>query len=301
MRCPFLREAQVKSCQASAFKKMIARNSDDGQEKCSSDDYLSCPAARQLHEDRPSHGRCPFLQESLVQYCSAASVTKFIPYSESLISRCGNEGHRYCDVFREFMEAGSTAHDTGDESIEVPENLSFAPNHLWLARTSDGSCHVGVDAFLVRAMGTIDRLSFLTAGGVDRPAVVVTTSGTELHLVFPNPMVIIRVNAYLRSHPERVTADPYGSGWLFEGTDRLSGKPRLEVEAGLIAGAEARGWMDCETGRVAEVIHRHLSEQGKPLMNDGGVFEKGCVRIFSHDELLRFVNEFFSPHVSWRK
>ena len=100
IRCPFLREAQVKYCQGSAIKKMIVRtenNPDD--ERCSSGEYVHCPSLKQHHEEYSPGTRCPFLQESLVQYCSASSVVKFIPYSESSIIRCGNDAHRYCDLF----------------------------------------------------------------------------------------------------------------------------------------------------------------------------------------------------------
>jgi hypothetical protein len=101
MRCPFLREVQVKFCQASPFRKMIVRLPEptDG-ERCSSADFHGCPAAKQCCEDRPSFSRCPFLQESLVQFCAAASVAKYIPYSDLPGSCCGNGEHSHCGLYR---------------------------------------------------------------------------------------------------------------------------------------------------------------------------------------------------------
>ena len=34
-----------------------------------------------------------------MQYCGAAPVAKFVPYSESLLSRCGNDSFRYCELY----------------------------------------------------------------------------------------------------------------------------------------------------------------------------------------------------------
>ena len=100
MRCPFLREAQVKFCRASAYRKMIVRLAEQPEhERCSSREYVNCPAAKQHMEDRPSIDHCPFLHESLVQYCTAAAVTKYIPYTESVLSQCGTESHKYCELY----------------------------------------------------------------------------------------------------------------------------------------------------------------------------------------------------------
>jgi hypothetical protein len=53
-------------------------------ERCSSPDYLNCPVSKQHHEERPLPDRCPFLHQSLVQYCAADSVTKYIPLLNEL-------------------------------------------------------------------------------------------------------------------------------------------------------------------------------------------------------------------------
>ncbi|MFZ4621995.1 MAG: hypothetical protein ACOYNS_15645, partial [Bacteroidota bacterium] len=99
MRCQFLREAQVKFCRASAYRKMIVRLAEQTEnERCSSKEYVTCPAAKQHLEVNPSSSHCPFLHESLVQYCTAAAVTKYIPYTESVLSQCGTDSHKYCEL-----------------------------------------------------------------------------------------------------------------------------------------------------------------------------------------------------------
>ncbi len=319
MRCPFLREAQVKYCQASPYRKMIQRTPEhEAPERCSSPAYVDCPSAKQHHEDLPSAAHCPFLQESLVQYCSAASVTRFIPYSESLVSRCGNDSHRFCELFLALANPPGTRAVPGPgaaekmqngesliDGVRVPQWLSYAANHMWLDISADGYCHVGLDAFLSRVVGAIEKIVFTAARGISRPAAVLTVMGADLQLVFPNRFVVTRSNNYLRADPGRLLSDPYGLGWLFEGQPIGDGAVgRVGVAEGLIPGEAAPGWMKEETRRVTDFIRDKLAKtslQGAPQMTDGGSFAPGFVAHLGRDEILDLYNEFFSPYASWRK
>ena len=98
MNCPFLKEARVKYCEKSAVRKMIRAASDIGQEACATPRYQHCAVYRRHAEDTQLE-QCPYLRESLAQYCATAPSPRFIPYSEPLTSRCGTDAYRYCDVF----------------------------------------------------------------------------------------------------------------------------------------------------------------------------------------------------------
>ena len=100
MTCPFLREAQVKYCQTAAVRKLIPLTAAGrADEKCGSAAHVSCSVYRAHPEEATAPGPCPYLRESLMQYCSAAPVAKMIPYSESLLSRCGGSGYHYCELY----------------------------------------------------------------------------------------------------------------------------------------------------------------------------------------------------------
>lgn len=100
MRCPYFKEATVKCCRVSAFKKLIAQTPGQAdREKCSSEEYAACPVARQHGTTFASESQCPFLQESQAQYCAAAAVMKFIPHSGAGLTRCDSEGHQTCELF----------------------------------------------------------------------------------------------------------------------------------------------------------------------------------------------------------
>jgi hypothetical protein len=84
MTCPFLKEAQVKYCQTSPIRKLIPiQAASQTDEKCSSQAYLTCPVYPMQFAAPAVSGHCPFLGESLMQYCGAAPVAKMVPYSET--------------------------------------------------------------------------------------------------------------------------------------------------------------------------------------------------------------------------
>lgn len=282
MTCPFLREAQVKYCRSAAVRKLIpltlAAKSD---EKCGSAAYISCAVyAAHQEDDAPASGPCPFLRESLMQYCGAAPVAKFVPYSESLISRCGNDSFRYCEVYL-GMAHPSVGSEQGD-GLATPGWLRYSANHMWLDVTEDGVCHAGIDAFLSRALGKVDRVSYVWQKGARRPAAVLTVNGIDLEVTFPNTMMLTGCNLYLRADPSRLATDPYTSGWLFEGT------PLDETSRGLMDGATAVNWMHGEQARMNEFL-----QQQTGCTADGGMFATGLPRVLEREQALELFHEFF--------
>ena len=316
MRCPFLREAQVKSCTASSPRKLILRVPDGNPagERCSSGDYVRCSAVKEFHEEVAHSAHCPFLHETLVQYCFASPVTKFVPYSESTLTRCGTDNHRYCELYLSFRHpvehpspAGNqTTHARGSgdpgeytiEGIEIPGWMWYAENHLWLDVSADGCAHIGIDGLLARAIGHVDEINYLTPKGHAQPAVVLTVAGVDLHLVFPNFLTIEGTNGHLRTHSEKLTTHPYTLGWLFEGnTAQPAGVSKFP---GLRTGNDARSWMQQELHRLTEFVHDRatLPAAGETaqFMADGGTMCNGALTLLRREDVLAAMNEFFSSH-----
>ena len=306
MRCPFLREAQVKSCRASAYRKLITRGpGTQEEERCSSADYVNCPAVKSHHEEQPSLEHCPFLQESLVQYCSAAPVVTYIPYSESAISTCGSGNHRYCDLYHAIAAPDNSSPEAQlDEQIveglRVPLGLWYAPNHLWLDVGPDDVVHVGIDAFLAAVLSSVDSLTFVTARGLNHPTAVLSVRGVDLQLVFPHQILITRANAYLRTNPSKLLTHPYSLGWLFEGNvpREITSGMTAPILEGLVTGGEAVEWMKHEHRRMTSLAHDFSARpdaNGNLVMADGGAFSPALFRDLSRDQILTVFNEFFSP------
>lgn len=292
MTCPFLRETSVKFCQAAAVRKLIPLAQAGAEEKCSSEAYTSCRVFRERDEgdaeclagaQAQASGACPFLGESLMQYCGAAPVSRFVPYSESVLSRCGNDSFRFCELYLGMAHPNLEAEEV--EGLPLPGWLQYSSNHMWLDLGEDGSCHAGMDSFLTRALGPVERISYVWTSGEHRPAAILTVGGIDLEVVFPNPMWITNCNLYLRANPARLAGDPYTAGWLFEG------KPVEDTNSGMREGPEARAWMEREHWRM----NQFLQDQTAPLAADGGVFAPGVITQLPRDQAVALFHEFFSP------
>ena len=297
MTCPFLREAQVKFCQAAAFRKLIPlaagrANSGSADEKCRSAAHAECRVYQSRPVESPDSGICPHLAESLMQYCAAAPVAKMVPYSESLLSRCGGDSYRYCELYLSLAHPAVAAEEV--DGIQIPDWLSYSANHLWLDVTEDGTCHVGIDAFLSRVLGPVERVAYVWQNGRHRPAAILTVAGTDIEIVFPNPLLLTNCNLYLRANPANLNTEPYTGGWLFEG------KPLPETQENLLHGGAAHQWMEQEQRRINEYLQQQVSPDA-PLAADGGLFAPAVATQLDRQRRLELFHDFFSPFASRKR
>src|SRR5579871_1690195 len=233
MPCPFLKQGQARCCRAASIRKLILLGAEPAPGHCASSTFRQCDLVR---DPDPAATRCPHLDEIQVQYCAASPVTKLVPASDSQLSRCNSTAYRYCDA---YLAAGRPS------PLPAPAGLLAAPNHFWLHADESRLCHIGIDAFLAGVAGAIDTVTFVTTRGLRRPIVTLGIHGVEWPMVFPNTLIIDKVNNALHRNPERLTADPYGAGWMFEGWE-VPAKTR----AGLLGGPGAAVWQAEERDRL---------------------------------------------------
>jgi len=292
MECPFIRETRVRSCRSAGIRKLIPelRGGGDTGGRCFNPAYADCawctPEARES-----AAPACPLLEESLVQFCAASPVTRFIPYSEPLLSRCGTGAYRYCGLYLDVMRAAREADHSG-AGLAVPGDLLYTPNHWWLDAAEDGPCHLGIDAFLARLLGPVERVGFVTAHGVCRPTVVLTVRGIDFTATFPGLIDVHSSNVHLRIDPSQLAAEPYSLGWIFEG--QLGSDQRFAMQGSLLHSAAARESMGEDCRRVNQFLQSHHSA-GQSLAADGGIFEPGLLAALDRDQALGLFNEFCSP------
>jgi glycine cleavage system H lipoate-binding protein len=298
MKCPFLQEATVRFCGASAYRKMIRQEVIHQEDQCcSSPSYFEeCVLARERLRERPPAAECPLLQEAQVQFCSSASITKFIPYTDAL-TRCACDAHRYCELYR--ARAHPTAPAQADE-IPLPAKLGYSYNHMWFDVGDSRCVHVGVDGFLARVLGAVEEVNFLSGPDRCRPTAILTVAGVDLSLTFPSRLAVTGSNVVLRARPETLLQDPYGAGWLFEALDERDDiSCGVDEEwAGLMYGEAARQWMRSENERMSQWVHSLHSRrqiQEESLAADGGGFTSGLAQSLNREELLGLWDQFFGP------
>jgi len=170
---------------------------------------------------------------------------------------------------------------------------------MWLDRTAPGHCQIGIDAFLAGVLGSVEQLTFLTVAGVCQPWVVLTVRGVDLHLEFPRRIRISAANLYLRAEPVRLTADPYGAGWLFEGSTAESSEPDVP----LVSGSKAASWVSEEYRRLDD----YLSRQQQPVTSGHdatagpALAPTAPLEHLSREQMLSLFSEFFSTHEIGRR
>jgi ADP-ribose pyrophosphatase YjhB (NUDIX family)/glycine cleavage system H lipoate-binding protein len=300
VRCPFLRDTKVRFCRVAPVRKMLPSSlihTDD--QRCSSEAYRHCPVAQEHLDGRTSLPCCPFLKESPVQYCAAAPVTKFIPHVDDVAARCSGAGHRYCQIYLQrahlerFPKAG-----LAEETIPVLRGRAYSENHMWIDVAEDGTCQVGADRFLARALGEVEQVAFVPGKQRRKPTVILTVQGVDLSLTFPHSMTVTDSNVLLRNHPDMLCGDPYWSGWLFAGDDLETsdsgGSDRRNPV--LRRGKAAEEWMRDEVGSMSLLAYELTAgrtRHGKRLMGDGGIFRARLARHLNRTELLYLFNSFF--------
>ncbi len=289
MTCPFLRETRVWSCQSASIRKLIPRMpAGTAEGRCRSAEFTQCPGYAPAPGGAAAGGPpCPLLRESLVQYCAASPVTRFVPYTEAMLSRCGNGSFRYCELYLDLLEASRMA-GQDPETLAAPEGLLFTHNHMWIDLPEDGPWHIGIDAFLARLIGVPDRITYITPRGWACPAVAITVGDTDLQVIFPEPLEIQSCNLYLRSDPARLAAAPYTHGWLFEGT--VQPGQREELIGRLLAPEQAGRHMEEDALRLRDWVEARAA-----AACDGGQFQTGLLRELGRPETLRVFHEFCSP------
>jgi glycine cleavage system H lipoate-binding protein len=314
MRCPFLKEVTVRFCQVSPLRIMVPSDVDEAGQRCSHPGYENCPVGKGRFWGKKDLSCCPFLEESSFQCCKATSVMKLIPRNDSLFSRCNTNAHRHCQTYlqRAYPRRAKTPNGCRNragqdgpcdliDGIPVPNKLIYSRNHMWLDLGEDGSCDVGVDALLTRVLGEVESVSFVSGKGLEKPVVALVVRGVDLSLTFPSRINVTGSNALLRTSPETLVQDPYGAGWLFEGThpDWGSRSPGADPHSDLLTGEEAVSWMREETDRVSRFVHethcrRHPGFEG--LMMDGGILSGDLARHLTREELHQLFKRFFTQH-----
>ena len=296
MQCPFLKETRVRWCRAAGIRKPIPEaQSDDAACRCLDERFRDCrwlpPAAR------PAAPPCPYLDQALVQYCEAAPLTRFVPFSEPLLSRCGSDAHRYCDFYVEILRAARPAF-AGQEFC-APQDLLYTRNHWWVDLQGDGLCHLGLDAFLARLLGDVERAAVMTTRGIACPVAVFTCRGIDFTATFPVPLAVEAANPHLRIDPRRMLREPYSLGWLIRG--RLAGPGREALMPLLMPAAEAREAMEEDARRVNEMLQARAHAAAPSAMADGGLFEPGLLGMLEREEALRLFHEFCPPLAGQRR
>lgn len=300
MRCPFLSEAMVRSCERSPGRAVPLPTHESATDAlCLSSHYQDCAVARDaLGQDGTGRSRCPLLRERLVQYCDAASPRTYVPYIHGLNSRCVSDAFRYCSLYLQRASGlrHRPPHSVVVDQVVVAIDRWYAPEHFWIDAGELGTDHIGVDGFVTRLFDRIDAVHFVSGRGLGQPHVVLVGGGVCLELVLPERVEILETNVHLKTRPADLLADPYRAGWLYQ-VRGAEAHPRSASARGLIPGEDAPLWMKDELSRIDAFVHDTLlpGRAGDvATICDGGRVADGLLTHLDEGERAQLSARFFA-------
>jgi glycine cleavage system H protein len=165
-----------------------------------------------------------------------------------------------------------------DAWCQLPAGVHLSPAHAWFKPDPTGGLEVGADALIAHAIGIARRVVLPKVGDqvtVGQP--LFRLEDNDRGIMVPSAVTgrVLAVNSRLADHPELLSSDPYGRGWVCY----LSPPQRGEHTTALHFGEKAILWLKNEFVRFREFI----AAQAVPdfalglTSQDGGLPAVGCL------------------------
>jgi len=117
--------------------------------------------------------------------------------------------------------------------MQVPDDLSYTPQHEWV-RITNGVARIGITDYAQDALGDVVFVGVPSVGAkvtADQSFTEVESTKSVSDIYAPVSGTISRVNADLASQPELLNKDPYGAGWICDITIEGSAPALLDAAA----------------------------------------------------------------------
>ncbi|HEX5420941.1 MAG TPA: glycine cleavage system protein GcvH [Gammaproteobacteria bacterium] len=102
---------------------------------------------------------------------------------------------------------------------EIPQELSYTPEHEWLRREEGSMVTVGITDHAQDLLGDVVFVELPEVGkhfATGDACAVVESVKAASDVYAPLSGEVSAVNERLTQAPENVNQDPYGAGWLFQ-------------------------------------------------------------------------------------
>jgi len=178
------------------------------------------------------------------------------------------------------------------ETLRIPKGVFFHPGHTW-ARLQDGDrLSIGIDDFIQKALGSIEKLALPAVGEFVRqgdPIISIEHAGKRMQLVAPVTGRITAVNADVVENPHLISENPYTDGWLFmvDATEMAASLQTMRVAE------QAITWIKEEVKRFREFLAASTMQPAiGEAMLDGGVPVAGSLDHLDEKALGEFEQSF---------
>lgn len=181
------------------------------------------------------------------------------------------------------------------ENIALPAGIYVAPGHTWVEVSRNGGTHIGLDDFLLKAIGRIDEIELPAVGkevSQGQPLFSMTQGDRKIEVPAPVDGKINSINQDLRNTPELTKISPYKHGWV---CDIIPKNLAKNIKEFCIA-EEAVARIKSEVGRFhAFIAMRPLqNESVGHVLQDGGVPTCGVLEFLDNETWNDFAAAFVS-------
>ncbi|MGE5497262.1 MAG: hypothetical protein ACM3Q2_04295 [Syntrophothermus sp.] len=176
------------------------------------------------------------------------------------------------------------------KTLSLPERIFVSKGHTWAELMQDGLAKVGVDEFVLKALGKVTVSNMVAVQtSVKRGDVLFEGTAGKGHFAFRSPIdgTVKQVNKNLR-----VVDDPYNNDW---GVMIAPSSWERNIKD-LKNGHTLVNWLKDEFSRLKDflAVSSMNTELAGVTMHDGGNIVEGAVTYIREDGLKKFENEFLS-------
>ncbi|HSE41124.1 MAG TPA: glycine cleavage system protein H [Acidobacteriota bacterium] len=178
------------------------------------------------------------------------------------------------------------------ENIALPAGVFVAPGHTWLEVIPNGRTHIGLDDFLMKAIGKIDDIELPVIGKEVRqgePLFTIKQGDRKIEVPAPIDGTVNSVNETLTVAPELARTSPYKHS-LCDLTPKNLAKNLKEI----FIAEEALNWIKSEVQRFYNFLTMRPFEAVSVghVLQDGGVPTCGVLEFLDNETWNDFAANF---------
>ena len=178
--------------------------------------------------------------------------------------------------------------------FKMEKGLFYSNNHTWAKIDEDGHVKLGIDDFLQKVVGKIDRIELLNPGESVKAGdklIKIVQNGRAMYLKSPVDGRVVMVNRGLEADPSKIKVDPYKS-WAVELEPENLSK---SIHSMKIADSAAR-WFGRELKRFKEFVNVEMNPNSLvgQTAQDGGIPVDGLLERMEDRSWKKFENEFLA-------
>ncbi len=177
--------------------------------------------------------------------------------------------------------------------FRVPKGVFFARNHTWAKINDEGKVRIGLDDFIQKVVGKINRIEFVNPGEEVKAGdkiIKIVQDGRSIYLKSPVNGRIAMVNRELEADPSEVKVDPY-KAWAVEVEPEHLSRDLRNMKIA----ESARNWFQKELKRFKEFVSTEVTSTNGLVgatAQDGGIPVEGLLERMENGTWKKFETEF---------